>query len=225
MSNKNVEKDISNALITLRKEKQLSQQELADILGVSISAICLYEQGKRFPGQKMINKICNYFNVDMNYLYGMSDVKNTIQASSLLGRDITVYNRKKLINDGSGLSKTNKVIFDLDEATAVLNLPKTLFKKNRSYFAINAIEDTLQNFGITGEDICVFAEANVEDLSNNKIVCALIGGKVVIRKFVQEDEDCYYLYNGSEDTAPKKVMINSKEHIIGVLSLVISNKQ
>ena len=222
MSNKNVEKDISNALITLRKEKQLSQQELADILGVSISAICLYEQGKRFPGQKMINKICNYFNVDMNYLYGMSDIKNTIQSSSFPTNDITIYNRKKLINDGSDLSKTNKVIFN--EPISVINLPKSLFKKTKSYFGIIAIEDTLKNFGIDGEDICIFSEANVEDLSNNKIVCALVGGKIVIRKFVEGDDDHYYLYNGSEDNAPKKIMINSKEHIVGQLAIVISNK-
>lgn len=52
----------------LRKEKDLLQRELADILGCSEKAISSYERDYRRPDLQMLNKLSTYFNVPVDYL-------------------------------------------------------------------------------------------------------------------------------------------------------------
>ena len=54
----------------LRKQRNLSQQQLADKLGISNSTISMYERGEREPDFEMLELIGDYFNVDTNYLLG-----------------------------------------------------------------------------------------------------------------------------------------------------------
>lgn len=63
----------SERLKILRLKKELSQQGLADELGVSKSSISMYERGQREPDFETLEAIADYFNVDMNYLIGYSD--------------------------------------------------------------------------------------------------------------------------------------------------------
>lgn len=60
----------SIALKTLRKQRGLSQAELAELLGMSKAAISMYETDRREPDFETMEKIADFFNVDMNYLYG-----------------------------------------------------------------------------------------------------------------------------------------------------------
>lgn len=54
----------------LRGEKEMSQQELADALGISKSAINMYERGERQPNFETLEAIAVFFNVDIDYLLG-----------------------------------------------------------------------------------------------------------------------------------------------------------
>lgn len=56
-------------LKNLRHSRQLTQPDLADILGTSRSAVSMYETGKREPDFETMEALADYFNVDMNYLY------------------------------------------------------------------------------------------------------------------------------------------------------------
>ncbi len=54
----------------LRNSRKMSQQELADSLGISKSSVNMYERGEREPGLDTLEAIADYFNVDMDYLMG-----------------------------------------------------------------------------------------------------------------------------------------------------------
>ena len=54
----------------LREREGLSQRELAKKIGMSASAICMYEQGKRQPKFEDEETIADFFNVDLNTLRG-----------------------------------------------------------------------------------------------------------------------------------------------------------
>ena len=54
----------------LRTEKKMSQQELADALGISKSSINMYERGERQPIFEVLETIADFFNVDIDYLLG-----------------------------------------------------------------------------------------------------------------------------------------------------------
>lgn len=62
--------DFSKILRLLRHEKLLSQQELADRLGISKSSINMYERGERQPNFETLEKIADFFHVDIDYLLG-----------------------------------------------------------------------------------------------------------------------------------------------------------
>ncbi len=57
----------------LRTSRKLSQQVLADNLGISKSSINMYERGEREPSLDMLEAIADFFNVNMDYLMGKSD--------------------------------------------------------------------------------------------------------------------------------------------------------
>lgn len=60
----------------LRKSKRhLTQQNMADILGVAKTTYASYEQGKRTPDTDLQNTIADYFGVSLDYLHGRSDLR------------------------------------------------------------------------------------------------------------------------------------------------------
>lgn len=72
--------EIKDRIILLRQEKNMTQGELAKALNMAPSSIGMYEQGRRKPSYELLEKISDYFNVDMDYLMGRSDIKNRYQA-------------------------------------------------------------------------------------------------------------------------------------------------
>ena len=65
-----------NNLKRLRQDRNLTQQKLADILGVSRSAIGMYEGGEREPDFETLEVIADFFNVRLDEL--ISDPKKLI---------------------------------------------------------------------------------------------------------------------------------------------------
>lgn len=53
----------------LRKRHKMTQEELSNALGVTRSAVSMYELGVRTPDYGMMKSISNLFNVSMDYLY------------------------------------------------------------------------------------------------------------------------------------------------------------
>lgn len=69
-------------LKSLRKKENLNQLELAKAIGVSRSAIGMYESGLREPDFETMEAIADYFNVSMDYLHGKSEQQKTPAANS-----------------------------------------------------------------------------------------------------------------------------------------------
>ncbi|MDI6604079.1 MAG: helix-turn-helix transcriptional regulator [Thermoanaerobacteraceae bacterium] len=63
-------------LSQLRKEKGLTQEELAKALNMTRSSLSLYEIGKRDPDTDTLRKIADFFNVSVDYLLGNTDIRN-----------------------------------------------------------------------------------------------------------------------------------------------------
>lgn len=72
--------DIKDRILSLRVEKKLTQEKMAKIFNVGLSTVSMWERGERIPRPKILQEICDYFNVDMDYLMGRSDIKNKYQA-------------------------------------------------------------------------------------------------------------------------------------------------
>ncbi len=57
----------------LRKEKGLSQKELAEKLGCTQSMICFWEKEINEPTETSIRKAAQFFDVSADYLLGLED--------------------------------------------------------------------------------------------------------------------------------------------------------
>lgn len=65
----------SERIRTLRASRNVSQSDLANTLGVSRSTVGMYETGKREPDLATLDAIADFFNVDMDYLLGRSNIE------------------------------------------------------------------------------------------------------------------------------------------------------
>ena len=70
--------NFGSVLKQLRQEYHLTQKQLAEVLGLSESTIGMYERGQREPDFETAEAIADYFNVDMDYLYGRTEIKRKI---------------------------------------------------------------------------------------------------------------------------------------------------
>jgi transcriptional regulator with XRE-family HTH domain len=68
--------NFKNMLSYLRVRAGLSQQELANKLGISKSTVSMYENGKRSPSIEMFEAIADILNVDLNLLMGKETPEN-----------------------------------------------------------------------------------------------------------------------------------------------------
>lgn len=67
---------IGEIIKKLRISRNISQPELAEMLGISPSMMGMIEQGRRKPSDDAKLKICEIFNVSMDYLMGRTTMKN-----------------------------------------------------------------------------------------------------------------------------------------------------
>ncbi|MBD8522387.1 helix-turn-helix domain-containing protein [Lysinibacillus fusiformis] len=75
----------------LRKSNNKTQQDIADILGITRPAYTAYEQGKRNPDYEILEKIADYYNVSIDYLLGRTDNKDALHKQAGISDDD--YNR------------------------------------------------------------------------------------------------------------------------------------
>lgn len=68
--------DFSQRLKELRAERNISQEKLGNIVGVSGRTIGYYESGDRFPHEDTLKNMSTFFDVSMDYLLGMTNVRN-----------------------------------------------------------------------------------------------------------------------------------------------------
>lgn len=74
--------DFGRKLRELRKQKNLTQKQLAALIGVKNSIISFYEVGDRMPSPEIIIKLAAALNVTCDYLLGI-EKNETIDVSGL----------------------------------------------------------------------------------------------------------------------------------------------
>lgn len=98
-------------LRSLRQSKGLTQRQLADRLGISASAVGMYEQGRREPDNMLLSELCRVLDTTTDYLIGFTktpqDVGEVIddftgmlmsqQGLMFNGQPITDEDREKIV--------------------------------------------------------------------------------------------------------------------------------
>lgn len=101
----------------LREQRHLNQQGLALKLNVSQSTISAYEVGERTPDLNTLIDMANFFHVSLDYLAGLTEVKQQIKKSDLstdeldylyMYRQLSNIEQEKVKAYMQGLQSTDK---------------------------------------------------------------------------------------------------------------------
>ena len=79
---------------SLRKQAGLKQSELAEQLGVSTSAVGMYENNRRVPPRPVLLRLCSIFHVTADYLLAEQEV------SADLEQELDALKQKLMRQDG-----------------------------------------------------------------------------------------------------------------------------
>lgn len=168
----------SERLKSLRSEKGWSQQRLADELNLSKSSVNMYERGEREPGFETMEAIADTFNVDMDYLYGRTDIKiaEPIQFTSAAVppgfEPLPRMVKKPLIGDiacGQPITAEQNIAEYVDVPESV-----------HCDFCLRCHGDSMVDAGIQDNDVVyIRVQPEVED---GEIAAVRIGGEATLKR-------------------------------------------
>src|SRR5665647_3799069 len=94
-------------LKTIRQERHISQEELAEIIGVSRQAVSKWEQGSGYPEMEKLLVLSKEINVSLDYLM-LGEIKSTENNKTLtLSNNVIVPTGKITIKSYDGKSIVN----------------------------------------------------------------------------------------------------------------------
>lgn len=64
---------LAERLYTLRKERNLTQEEAAKEFGISMKSYCRYEKKEREPTASVLVQMAQFYHVSLDYLVGLRD--------------------------------------------------------------------------------------------------------------------------------------------------------
>lgn len=66
----------SSIIKSLRIQHKMTQQDLAEIVGLTPTGISYWESGKAIPNAETLEKLASYFNVTVDYLLGKKEMSD-----------------------------------------------------------------------------------------------------------------------------------------------------
>lgn len=107
----------------LRKEKGITQEELAKQIGVARSLIGMVEADKQEGGRILATKVSKYFNVSIDYLEGLTTNKKGLGAEkeTLFTNFLSFLIDNDIIKDENNIDENTKEL--------ILNMVKKEIKK------------------------------------------------------------------------------------------------
>ena len=108
---------IAEQLKKKRKELDLSQEFVADKVGISRRTLAYYESGERIPNAENLILLCNFYSLDIN---------------KLISQDINIAENINNSNDND----RNDIIAKIDEYLNLEKAKKESFNKGMFYFVL-----------------------------------------------------------------------------------------
>lgn len=167
----------SDRLRSLRTLKGLSQSDFAKQIGISKSSVNMYERGEREPNFKTLECIADYFNVDMDYLLGKSDIVNKSQfanAIPIASNIIPMPEMRKIPLVGT--IACGEPILAVENIEEYISIPKHI----KADFALTCKGDSMINARIwDGDTVYIKQQDTVE---NGEIAAVLIDNEATLKR-------------------------------------------
>lgn len=158
----------------LRTARDLSQMEFSKQIGISKSSVNMYERGEREPGLETLEQIADYFNVDMDYLLGKTDIVNKGNWAFVPSNIIPMPIMEKIPLLGS--IACGAPILAQDHIEDYVDKPKHI----KSDFALTCKGDSMINARIFDGDVVYIRQQDT--VENGEIAAVLIDGEATLKR-------------------------------------------
>lgn len=183
-----------DVLKKLRKENQLTQRQLADMLYVDCSAVTKWETGKANPDFEKQQKLAKIFNVSIDYLLGRSNIPNPDDALNNFTASKAVIKIPVLGYVAAGIPiSAIEDILDYEELSA------DEFNPNYEYFALKIKGDSMTPKIQNGDVVIIRQQPDVE---NGEIAVVCVNGEEATCKKIKKHDDGVSLVSYNPEYEP-----------------------
>ena len=146
-------------IFLLRNEKGFSQEQLSKELNVSKSTIAMWEIGSRMPSPEKFEEIADYFNVDIDYLYGRSEIPKKAENFDLF-KELAINNRIVDYRKVLGLSRK-----EMSDKTGIPYSTYSNYENGNHIPSIEELQKILNVLGVSIHELLIFSFVeNIEDI-------------------------------------------------------------
>lgn len=175
----------NTVLRSLRKDRKLTQSELAKLTGLTVSAISMYENGNREPSFETLEILADFFNVDMNFLLGRNQYKKKTFTESPLRVFPYTY-----IPNGISAGQME----DCEALTVLpkISIPDIIMGKHARdprIVIMHVNGESMNRIIDNGATIAVITGIQREQLRDGDIVVAFNGTGYTIKRFYDDKEN------------------------------------
>ena len=163
----------------LRKNKQMTQDDLADVLNVSKMAVSKWERGINFPDIEIMCTMADYFNISLDELIGRKECLQTLNS---------LYNKEKI----DCLEMAKKIIqyATLAQAEGFLAIETEVNKGKEDKFLTFVVETTMDGLrkSYDSEKIEKILTSYIEKEENQECAKLCIRGILMILSGVNTED-------------------------------------
>ena len=167
-------KKFGTRLRQLRTARGLSQMDFSKQIGVSKSSVNMYERGEREPGLETLENIADYFNVDMDFLLGKTDIVNRILGADLPSNIIPMPEMRKIPLIGS--IACGAPILAEEHIEEYIDIPRHI----HADFALTCKGDSMINARIFDGDVVYIRQQKT--VENGEIAAVLIDNEATLKR-------------------------------------------
>lgn len=194
-----INKYAAEKLKELRQRKNLTQEELAEELGITQKQISRYENGDRNFKQELLFQLATYFNVSINDFFPPTTFDN--------GSTVDIEDNIKI--PVFGIIKAGIPIESQSDIIDYVEIPRSWLKGGKKFYGLKISGDSMET-RYQENDIVIFEQTNDTERYNGKDVAVMINGTESTFKklIVKEDGIILQPYNPAYD-----IMVFSKEKV------------
>lgn len=157
---------IGEVIKRLRKESDLTQEELAEYLNISSQAVSKWENGTAFPDIAIIPAIANFFNVSTDFLFSMDENIRNSEINKVLEEYQQLYNK-------GNLSDAEKLL--RDSLSRYPNNYQLLIKLCNMIFWNSKTDDIQRTNELIQKCELILKSCMVDDIRNNALRFLALG--------------------------------------------------
>ena len=205
-----------NRLKLLREEKNMTQAEIAQLIGVTSQAYGLYENGKRDISTENLKKLSNFFGVTTDYIVGNSNERTSNVEYDLSQRVFLIPVVGKIPAGEPILADENiECYYPISPDWYGVTSPDNLF-------FLKVVGDSMNNVIENGSIILVRKQDFAE---NGDIVVALVNGdnEATLKEFEQINNNLIVLKPNSSNKEYSNRYINLLNTEFKIVGKVIGN--